>query len=84
MFKGNCGLFEFFEMFWVLYVVEDLMSVVCDGQVVYDCEMVDLLLEVMDFVVCQFDDIELVGQLDLVQVVFCVELVVWLCQCCGM
>ena len=56
--KGNCGLFEFPEMFRVLHAAEDLMSAVRDGQAAYDREMADLLLEAMDFVARQFDDIE--------------------------
>ncbi|BEV15366.1 chemotaxis protein CheA [Herbaspirillum sp. DW155] len=82
--KGNCGLFEFPEMFRVLHAAEDLMSAVRDGQVAYDREMADLLLEAMDFVAHQFDDIELAGQPDPAQAVSCAELVARLRQRCGM
>lgn len=82
--KGNCGLFEFPEMFRVLHAAEDLMSAVRDGQVAYDREMADLLLEAMDFVARQFDDIELAGQPDPAQAAPCAELVARLRQRCGM
>lgn len=82
--KGNCGLFEFPEMFRVLHAAEDLMSAVRDGQVAYDREMADLLLEAMDFVAGQFDDIELAGQPDPAQAAPCAELVARLRQRCGM
>jgi two-component system chemotaxis sensor kinase CheA len=82
--KGNCGLFEFPEMFRVLHAAEDLMSAVRDGQAAYDREMADLLLEAMDFVARQFDDIELAGQPDPAQAAPCAELVARLRQRCGM
>lgn len=82
--KGNCGLFEFPDMFRVLHGAEDLMSAVRDGQIAYDREMADLLLEAMDAVARQFDDIEQAGQPDPAQTSPCNDLVARLRQRCGM
>lgn len=59
--KGNCGLFEFPDMFRVLHAAEDLMSAVRDGHIAYDQDMADLLLESTDLIGAMFDDIEEAG-----------------------
>jgi two-component system chemotaxis sensor kinase CheA len=60
--KGNCGLFEFPDMFRVIHAAEDLMSAVREGRIVYDRAMADALLDAMDFVALQLDDIEADGR----------------------
>lgn len=59
--KGNCGLFDFPDMFRVIHAAEDLMSAVREGRLVYDRAMADALLDAMDFVALQLDAIEVDG-----------------------
>ncbi|KFI08409.1 chemotaxis protein CheA [Massilia sp. BSC265] len=59
--KGNCGLFDFPDMFRVIHAAEDLMTAVRDGRLVYDRAMADALLDAMDFVALQLDGIEVDG-----------------------
>lgn len=59
--KGNCGLFDFPDMFRVIHAAEDLMSSVREGRIVYDRDMADALLDAMDFVAMQLDGIETDG-----------------------
>ena len=59
--KGNCGLFDFPDMFRVIHAAEDLMSSVREGRIVYDRDMADALLDAMDFVAMQLDGIEADG-----------------------
>lgn len=59
--KGNCGLFDFPDMFRVIHAAEDLMTAVRDGRLVFSRGMADALLEAMDFVASQLDAIELDG-----------------------
>lgn len=59
--KGNCGLFDFPDMFRVIHAAEDLMTAVRDGRLVYDRAMADALLDAMDFVALQLDGIEVEG-----------------------
>jgi len=65
--KGNCGLFEFPDMFRVIHAAEDLMSAVRDGRIAYDRDMADALLDAMDFVAEQLDDVETAGAPDVAQ-----------------
>ena len=60
--KGNCGLFDFPDMFRVIHAAEDLMSAVREGRLTFDRAMADVLLDAMDFVALQLDDIEADGQ----------------------
>lgn len=60
--KGNCGLFEFPDMFRVIHAAEDLMSAVREGRMTFAGSMADALLDAMDFVALQLDDIEADGQ----------------------
>lgn len=60
--KGNCGLFDFPDMFRVIHAAEDLMSAVREGPLAFDRAMADVLLDAMDFVAMQLDDIEVDGQ----------------------
>lgn len=60
--KGNCGLFEFPEMFRVLHAAEDLMVVVRDGDLAYSQTLADRLLDAMDFVSMLVDEIQASGQ----------------------
>lgn len=60
--KGNCGLFDFPDMFRVIHVAEDLMTAVREGRLGYDRGMADALLDAMDFVALQLDDIERDGE----------------------
>lgn len=55
--KGNCGLFDFPDMFRVIHAAEDLLSAVRDGRLVYDRDMADAVLDAMDFVSLQLDEI---------------------------
>lgn len=55
--KGNCGLFDFPDMFRVIHAAEDLLSAVRDGRLAYDREMADTVLDAMDFVALQLDEI---------------------------
>ena len=59
--KGNCGLFDFPDMFRVIHAAEDLMSEVREGRLVYSRALADCLLDAMDFVALQLDDIEAQG-----------------------
>jgi two-component system chemotaxis sensor kinase CheA len=59
--KGNCGLFDFPDMFRVIHAAEDLMSEVREGRLVYSQALADCLLDAMDFVALQLDDIEAQG-----------------------
>lgn len=59
--KGNCGLFDFPDMFRVIHAAEDLMSEVREGRMAYSCALADTLLDAMDFVALQLDDIETLG-----------------------
>jgi len=59
--KGNCGLFDFPDMFRVIHAAEDLMSSVREGRIAYDRDMADALLDAMDFVAMQLDAIEREG-----------------------
>lgn len=59
--KGNCGLFDFPDMFRVIHVAEDLMTAVREGRLAYDRGMADALLDAMDFVALQLDGIEADG-----------------------
>lgn len=56
--KGNCGLFDFPDMFRVIHAAEDLMTAVRDTRLRYDRGMADALLDAMDFVALQLDAIE--------------------------
>ncbi|MFC0253316.1 chemotaxis protein CheA [Massilia consociata] len=60
--KGNCGLFDFPDMFRVIHAAEDLMTAVRDGRLRYDRDMADALLDAMDFVALQLDGIEAAGE----------------------
>jgi len=55
--KGNCGLFDFPDMFRVIHAAEDLLSAVRDGRLGYDRDMADAVLDAMDFVALQLDEI---------------------------
>jgi two-component system chemotaxis sensor kinase CheA len=55
--KGNSGLFEFLAMTRVLHAAEDLMDAVRDKQLDFAPELVDQLLDAMDFVAQLVDDI---------------------------
>jgi two-component system chemotaxis sensor kinase CheA len=59
--KGNCGLFDFPDMFRVIHAAEDLMSEVREGRLLYRQDSADALLEAMDFVALQLDDIDTLG-----------------------
>lgn len=59
--KGNCGLFDFPEMLRVLHAAEDLMVVVRDGDLAYDQNLADCLLDAMDFIGVLLDEIECDG-----------------------
>jgi two-component system chemotaxis sensor kinase CheA len=59
--KGNCGLFDFPDMFRVIHAAEDLMSAVRAGDAAFGGDMADALLDAMDFVGTQLDDIEADG-----------------------
>ncbi|MGV7210735.1 chemotaxis protein CheA [Oxalobacteraceae bacterium A2-2] len=59
--KGNCGMFDFPDMFRVIHAAEDLMSEVREGRLPYTRECADALLETLDFITIQFDEIELAG-----------------------
>ncbi|MEN3276532.1 MAG: two-component system, chemotaxis family, sensor kinase CheA [Massilia sp.] len=59
--KGNCGLFDFPEMFRVIHAAEDLMSEVREGRLSYRQDTADALLDAMDFVSLQLDDIDSLG-----------------------
>jgi two-component system chemotaxis sensor kinase CheA len=56
--KGNSGMFDFPEMSRVLHAAEDLMSVVRDGQLSFDQDLADRLLDAMDFVGLLLDEIQ--------------------------
>lgn len=60
--KGNCGLFDFPDMFRVIHAAEDLMSAVRAGQIAFGGGMADALLDAMDFVAQQMDDIDVAGR----------------------
>jgi len=55
--KGNCGLFDFPDMFRVIHAAEDLLSAVREGHLAYDGDMADAVLDAMDFVSLQLDEI---------------------------
>jgi two-component system chemotaxis sensor kinase CheA len=59
--KGNCGLFDFPDMFHVIHAAEDLMSEVREGRLAFSQALTDALLDAMDFVSLQLDDIEHAG-----------------------
>jgi two-component system, chemotaxis family, sensor kinase CheA len=56
--KGNCGLFDFPDMFRVIHAAEDLMSEVREGRLPYTRDAADALLDALDFVTLQLDEIE--------------------------
>lgn len=47
--KGNCGLFEFKALEHVVHAGEDLLDRVRHGQLAYDDQIADALLEAMDY-----------------------------------
>lgn len=63
--KGNSGLFDFPEMTRVLHASEDLLDAVRTGKVAYTRELVDILLDAMDFVSMLCDEIETEGTIKL-------------------
>jgi two-component system chemotaxis sensor kinase CheA len=60
--KGNCGLFDFPDMFRVIHAAEDLMSAVRAGDAAFGGAMADALLDAMDFVSLQLDDVDAGGR----------------------
>ncbi|AVR98635.1 chemotaxis protein CheA [Pseudoduganella armeniaca] len=60
--KGNCGLFDFPDMFRVIHAAEDLMSEVRERRLAYGREIADALLDALDFITLQLDEIESDGQ----------------------
>ncbi len=62
--KGNSGLFDLPAMTRLLHAAEDLLSQIRDGQIDYDPQTADLLLESMDIVSMMFDQLEGTGQIE--------------------
>ncbi len=61
--KGNSGLFDLPAMTRILHAAEDLMAQLRDGQLDYDQEIADLLLESIDLVSMMFDQLEAEGEI---------------------
>ena len=55
--KGNSGLFNFGAMTKLLHASEDLMNKVREGEISYNSDIADVLLEAMDIVSAMMDEI---------------------------